>query len=197
MSRAEDEYWAAKLIEARRGQLDTVRKAATNWSTLFTAVLGVFTAVTFASGVPGLDELEAGPRLVVQCAIGVAAIAALVATLLAGWAANSIPKVTDDLSIASFQRTTKEAAVSALNRLNWSLRCGAVAAVVVVAGSLFMLFAEKSAKPESVTKVISVVDGKAYCGAPRAAADGSLTVGDVPLGRATSITVVSVCPTSS
>ncbi len=65
MSQAEDEYWAAKLTEARRGQLDTVRKAATNWSALFTAVLGVFTAVTFASGVPGLDELEAGSRLVV------------------------------------------------------------------------------------------------------------------------------------
>ena len=196
MSQAEDEYWAAKLTEARHGQLDTVRRAATNWSALFTAVLGVFSAVTFATGLPGLDELEDGPRLIVQCAIGVAAVAALAATLLAGWAANSIPKVSSDLSIASFQRTTKETAVSALNHLKWSLRCGAVAAVVVVAGSFFLLFAGKSAKPESVTKVISVVDGRAYCGAPKAAADGSLTVGNVPLSRATSITVVSVCPTT-
>lgn len=196
MSQAEDEYWALKLTEARHGQLETVRKAATNWSTLFTAVLGVFSAVTFASGLPGLDELGGTPRLIVRCAIGVAAIAALVATLLAGWAANSIPKVTNDLSIATFQSTTKKTAVSALNRVRWSMGCGAVAAVVVVAGSLLMLFAEKSAKPESTTNVITVVDGKAYCGAPNASADGSLTVGGVPLSLATSITVVSVCPTA-
>ncbi|MFI6449686.1 hypothetical protein [Kitasatospora sp. NPDC050543] len=194
MSQAEDEYWAAKLTEARHGQLDTVRKAATNWSTLFTAVLGVFSAVTFASGLPGLDELDRLSRLIVQCAIGVAAVAALAATLLAGRAANSIPKVASDLSISALQETTKKTAGSALNLLNWSLRCGVVAAVVVVAGSFFMLLAEKSAKPESVTKVISVVDGKAYCGAPKAGADGNLTVGGVALSRAASITVVPACP---
>src|SRR5262245_32635392 len=103
MSQAEDEYWAAKLTEARHGQLDTVRKAAASWSALFTAILGVFSAVTFTSGLSGLDELADAPRLAVQYAIGVAAVAALAATLLAGWAANAIPKVTNDMSIATMQ----------------------------------------------------------------------------------------------
>jgi hypothetical protein len=194
MSQAEDAYWTGRLTDARHGQLDTVRKAATSWSALFTAVLGVFGAVTFASGLPDLGDLGDHRRLLVRCMIGLAALSALAATLLAGSAANSLPRVTNDQSIATFQQTTKETAVRALARLRWALRCGALAAVIVVAGSFLVLFADQPDKPAAVPKLIAIVNGRAYCGTPAAAADGTLSIGGVPLAGATSITVVTACP---
>ncbi|HMM95198.1 MAG TPA: hypothetical protein PKA89_09195 [Phycicoccus sp.] len=194
MSQAEDQYWAGKLTDARHGQLDTVRKAATSWSALFTAVLGVFSAVTFATGLPGIDDLDETPRVVVLASIGVAALATLAATILAGLAANSVPRVTSDLSIASFQKDTKETAKRALNLLKFSMISGCIAAVVVVGGSIIMLFSDSFAKAPSPTLLISVVGGKAYCGAPTVGTDGTLEVNGVPLSQASSITVVSSCP---
>lgn len=197
MSRDEDEFWASKILDARHSQLDTVRKAAAGWSALFTAVLGVFGTVTFASGLGGLDDLTDGTRNVVKTAIAIAALAALAATILAGSVANSMPRVTNDLTVSSFQAETKRRAVSALRRLRWAMNLGALAAAVVITGSLVVLFAAKSSTEDKLPTLVAVVDGKTYCGTPAWSTDGTLSLSGVSLNGTTSLIIVPACPKGS
>jgi hypothetical protein len=192
VSQEEDEYWEGKITEARRGQLETVRKAAASWSTLFTAVLGVFTTVTFASGLTGLNDLSTETRNLVRGGIAVAVIATLTATVLAGAAANSLPRKYDDLTVDTYKARYKKQATTALTRLRLSMLFGVLAAIVVVAGSFVVLFAEKA--PVKPQPIIASVSGKTYCGTPVVQPDGSLSIGDIPLNGATSLTVVTKCP---
>ncbi|WP_189211279.1 hypothetical protein [Actinokineospora fastidiosa] len=190
MSREEDEYWEGKILEARRGQLDTVRKAAAGWSALLTAVLGAFATVTFASGLTGMNDLPVGVRSIVRIGIAIAAIAVLLATILAGAAANAFPRKTNDLTVDAFRTAHKERATRALKRLKWSMGFGVAGAVVVVAGSFVVLFTDKApAKPQPV---IAPAGGKVYCGVPSAAPDGSLMLANVPLTG--DVIVVAKCP---
>lgn len=192
MSQEEDEYWAGKLRDARHGQLDTVRKAAASWSTLFTATLGLFGTVTFVSGLTALDDLPSGTRLAVRWLIVTAAVVTLAATILAASAANSMPRVSNDLTIDNYQAQNKAAATAALTRLHIAMGLGAVAASVVVAGSIVVLFSDKSKPPAA--HLLVEVNGKTYCGTPTRAADGTLRLGATSLDGASLLTTVTSCP---
>lgn len=194
MSQDEDEFWTSKILETRHSQLDTVRKAATSWSTLFTAILGVFGTVTFVSGLTGLDTLSDTVRGLVRGGIAIAAVATLAATILAGSASNSIPKVSNDLTIDGFRSDNKKRAAKALKRLQWSMFFGALAAAVVISGSIVVLFADKSSKPDNPPPIIAVVNGRAICGTPSIASDGTLAIGSTSLNGATSLIIVAACP---
>ena len=192
MSQEEDEYWQARLLDARHGQLDTVRKAAASWSTLFTATLGLFGTVTFVSGLTALDDLASGTRLAVRWLIVAAAVLTLAATILAASAANSMPRVGNDLTVNTYQSKNKAAATAALTRLRIAMGLGAAAASVVIAGSIVVLFADKSPSPP--THLLVVVNGKTYCGTPTRSADGALRLGATSLDGASLVTTVTACP---
>jgi hypothetical protein len=194
MSQAEDDFWKAKILEARHDQLDTVRKAAASWATLFTAVLGVFGTVTFTTGLTGLDDLADDTKNLARAAIVGAAVLALVATLLFASAANSMPSKTSNLTVTEFQERYKRLAKSALTRLHIAMGAGAAAAVVVILGSVIVLYADKTSAPPKVPSIIAVIDGKTYCGVPAASKDGTLNISDAPAGKATLLTVVAACP---
>jgi hypothetical protein len=193
MSKEEDDFWRQAIEDARHNQLDTVRKAAAGWLALFTAVLGVFGTVTFATGLTGLNDLSDTTRVYVRIGIAVAAVATLAATILAGSAANSVPHVTSELDITSFQVKTNNRAKSALNRLRGAMVLGAVAAAVVVAGSFLVLFSNPVTASTQPAPVIAEIGGKAYCGTPTASADGTLSIGGTSLNGAKSIVVVGSC----
>lgn len=194
MSQEEDEYWAKKLTDVRHTQLETVQKAATGWATLFTAVLGVVGSVTFVTGLNGLNDLTQPIQWIVKGGITAAAVIALAATILAGVAANSMPKVSDDVTFDNFRTKSKTKALAALGYLRVALILGAAAAIIVVAGSLLVLFSDKATTPAQPQSVIVEVHGKVYCGTPAVSPDGAMSIGSVPLDGARSITVVNACP---
>jgi hypothetical protein len=193
VSRAEDEFWAGKILEARRNQLDTVRRAATGWSAVFTGILGLFGTVTFVGGLNGLNDLAANTQQFVRLGIALAASCTLVATVLAALAANAFPTVSNDLTVDTFQTQNKQRARAALTQLRVAVVFGVAAASVVLVGSIVVLFAGKSDATPQVPTVIAVLQGKAYCG--KVEADGGdLTVAGMSLESVTSLTVVSSCP---
>lgn len=193
MSQKEDEYWASQILVARRTQLETVRKAATAWSAVFSGLLGLFGTVTFVGGLNGLDDLNQGTQVGVQVGIVVAAFCTVVATIFAALAANAFPIVTNDLTVDTFQSKNKERAEKALGRLRTSMFLGATAAIIVIGGSTVVLLADKSEPADKAPTIIAVVEGKAHCG--RLTSDGEdLAVGGRRLESVSSLTVVSSCP---
>ncbi len=195
MAKEDDDYWKGEVAKIRRTQLDVVRKSATGWSALFAAVLGVFGSVTFVGGLTGVDELPESLAGDVRVAIVVAAGLALLATVLAGLAANSLPSVTSDLTFQKLRDDTKDKATSARSLLRWALLCAAGAGVIVTVGSGAVVLAEKEESAPTAPSVVVVVDGKAACGRLTEDADGQLSVEGIGLGDAgASFTVVSACP---
>ncbi|SNR66848.1 hypothetical protein [Blastococcus mobilis] len=195
MAKEDDDYWKGEVTKARRTQLDVVRKSATGWSALFAAVLGVFGSVTFVGGLTGVDELPESLAGDVRVAIVVAAGLALLATVLAGLAANSLPSVTSDLTFQKLRDDTKNKATSARRLLRWALLCAAGAAVIVTVGSAVVVLSEKEQDAVTAPSAVVVVDGKAVCGPLTEDADGQLSVDGIALGDAgASFTVVSSCP---
>ncbi len=194
MSQEEDEYWAEEIANARRTQLDTVKKAAAGWTALFSAVLAVFGSVTFASGLTGLDDLASTTKAVVRVGIAVAAGATLLATLLAGAVTARVPNVSNVLTVDAFREDRKSQAERGLRLLKVSIFFGVVAAIAVTAGSLTVLFADRASAPSTPSAVVAVVDGKAVCGPPEKKPGSVLVVDGVQLNGATSIVPVASCP---
>lgn len=194
MSKDEDDYWEGQLRNARRGQLDTVRKAATVWAATFTGVLGIFGSVTFVGGLNGLNDLGQTARLVAQTAVVIAAGATLVATVLTASAANSFPTMTSALTGDSLRERSKELAALGLRRLRAAMVFAGTAAMAVMAGSGVVLFAGKTTpKPAPPPFVVAVIDGHAQCGPLRTSPSG-LIVNGARLKRVDQITVVPACP---
>lgn len=194
MTQEEDDFWTGKILEAQQNQLETVRKAGTAWSALFTAVLGVFITVTFASGLTGLNGLSEPVQTICRVGVVIAAIAIFIAATLAGSVANSNPRLTNDLTIDSYRADSKSRAIRALNRLHLSMLFGVLAAVVIISNSLIVLFAHKAESENTPLSAVVVMKGEAYCGVLMTTSDGSLAIGKMPVKGATSLTIVERCP---
>ena len=193
----DDEYWTEQIDATRRGQLDTVKKAAAGWTTLFTATLGIFGTVSFASGFTGLSDLEPTTKLIVRILIVVAALLMLAATLLAGFAANTFPKHTNDLNVDDFRDASKTRAELSLTLLRLALIAGVATAAVVLAGSFLVLFSDKASAPDAGTSAIVTFDDGAVCGVLEIDDQGSLTLDGRELDGVRSFTIVDECPAES
>jgi len=82
---------------------------------------------------------------------------------------------------------------TALARLNLGRLFAVVAAVLVLAGSLVVLWVPAPPAPSASPQVLAVIDGRAVCG-PLGRSGGTLTIGGTPVSTATSLVVVSECP---
>jgi uncharacterized membrane protein YfcA len=193
MPQEEDQYWSDQIQDARRTQLETVRKASAAWAGLFTAVLGVFGSVTFATGFATLSELPPQTRALVRAVIASAAVCTLAATILSGLASNSRPRVSDDLSVDNFRVGMKRRAKQALLQLRVAIWLGAVAAALVVLGSLVVLYSGRITHP-SVQPIMVVIHGQVYCGTPTMGDAGTLRLGSLALRNVVSLLVVPACP---
>ena len=192
---SEDEvFWRAQATAAKHQELENVRKAATAWTALFTAVVGVFSTVAFAGGLPALDDLDPTWQDPVKYATVVALALALTATILAGIATGPSAKTTDDSSWKGTRNRARDAARNARTQLRISKFLGAVAAAVILGGSVAIFFAGATAPKAKLPSLIAVVGGKAVCGPLTKGSDGQAKVGQESLAGATSILVVSACP---
>jgi hypothetical protein len=192
-AREQDLYWAQKLIEAQRSSQETVRKAAVAWSAVFSGVLGLFGTVTFVGGLTGLEDLSAGWQTAVRWLIVAAVVTGLLATLLSAVAANAFPVATNDSSTNGFRTRAVAQGQTALARLRCAMWFGLATALLTIAGSLVVLFADKVEAPAKPPSVITVIEGVAYCGELKTDAEG-LKIGDTQLTSITSLVVVAKCP---
>ena len=188
----EHDYWKDQVIALRRNQLETVTKAATSWSALFSAVLAVFGAVAFAGGLTTLDKLASPWHEIVLGMTLLAAMLALAATVLAGLASGTTASETDDSTWDGLRDSTKQRAKEALGRLRLAKKLGAGAMALVVVGSSIVLIVGEDTSVSS-PDVIAVVNGAAVCG-PLTRTNARLSVAGTELTNVASITVVGACP---
>lgn len=190
----DETYWREEVDKARRGQLELVRRAATGWSALFAAVLGVFGTVSFAGGLTGVEDLGGSSEWVIRAVTVVAALLALAATVLAGVAAGPKPEPSASEDWHDMRDATTALAWRSLALLKAAKWCGAGAAALVFLGSAYVVLAGKAeAEPEAPT-VLVVVDGTVACGALSESDDGSLTVDGHALTGVDQVQVVPTCP---
>jgi hypothetical protein len=185
-------YWKDQVLKGIRGELETVQKAAAAWAALFTAVLGVFSAVTFAGGLTALDDLPAVWRPWIKGGTILAAVATLIAILYASKAAGTTPKRTNDTTWDGFRGDSEAAAQRALMDLGYAKKAGLAAAALVLAGSSAVLLVGPADAPIQVPTVVAVVNGQVVCG--RLEGGTPLRVGTTPLTNVTNLTVVPGCP---
>lgn len=192
-------YWDTKLTELRRCELETVHNAAKAWSTLFAGVLGLFGTVAFAGGLTTIDDLPGSAATVAKVLTLGAFGAALVATVAAAFASNSMT-VKSDASLTTgkaLRQRAHEAAQEGLERLKLARWAGLVAAACVVVGSVLILVVGKAEPAKSPPTAVVVIDGRAVCGKLERAESGDLAIGGTPLkGNVVAFSVVAACPES-
>lgn len=188
----EVQFWKQQVLTRNRDQLTSVSRAATAWSAVFTAVLGVFSTVSFAGGFSSIDHLAAPWSGPVKAATVVAVVLALAATVLAGSASGTSVSVTDDSTWDGQRAWVKTQAMTAYQRLRLAKRVGAGAGAVLLFTAMVVLLAGKT-DPAPPT-VIAVVGGRAVCGPLASGEGGVLSVAGTALVKVTSLTVVPTCP---
>lgn len=188
-------YWDTKATELRRNQLTTVQTAATKWSAVLTALLGVFGTVAFAGGLSTIDKLPDSYALFARVLTTAAAVAAVVAIGLLNRAAGGLRLVTHEgLGAKTAQEIFTTGAKSTLKWMKWGKRFAVATAALVLIGSGIVLWAGEEAESDpSPPTLVAVVGGQLVCG--ELGIDGtSLTIDGQPADGATGILVVSGCP---
>ncbi len=192
MSPEEFEYWSGQVLTARRSQLDNVRKAATAWSGLLTAVLGVFGTATFVTGLPGLDKLDNGLADGLRWAVIAIAVLLLISVISSGLASTRFPIVVNNLTADHLRQTTKDQAVLSRRLLGIAILAGGLAAILLAGGSAVLVFAQEKESGAAEVYLLTT-DGGSFCGPLEAAADG-ITVDDQLVSGNGSLVKVAECP---
>lgn len=188
-------YWDDRATELRRGEMQTVQKAATAWGSLFGALVGVFGAVTLAGGLTTIDELQSPWDSFVKGATLAAITLALVTIYLAARAGGGLsPGLVRELDAASLEVRMSRAAERGIATLRWVKMTGTAVVVLLIAASFTVVLAGRQTQPAPT--VIAVVNGKAICGRVAGGQHGrALTVNSTPLSKAvTTLNVVAACP---
>ena len=193
---AEEEwrYWDTKATELRRSQLTTVQTAATKWSAVLTALLGVFGTVAFAGGLTTIDKLPSPWDAIAKTLTTLAVITAIIAI----WVLN---RAAGGLSIAKYHgisaATTRDihttGAERALGLLKFGKYFAVATAALVLVGSLLVLWVREKPEVPAPPTLLAVVDQGLICG-ELASVEGKLTVDGRPAETATYIVPVSACP---
>jgi hypothetical protein len=192
------QFWDEQATAARRGQLAAVQSAAAGWRTLFGALLGVFSAGSFAGGVTTLDKLADPWASLAKAATLVAVASILAATVLANTAAQAVSVETvGGLSGRDLMVRSHRGARVAMGRLRAAKVVGfAAIGVVVVASATVVLVGPAPAKAPTV---VVVVDGRVLCGVLSKDSSGlkvngvALAVGGAP-NAVSGLAVVPRCP---
>lgn len=191
----EEEYWTQVVLDRDRKQLENVQKAATTWSALLAAVLGVLSTAAFAGGITSLDKLGEPWATVAKVSTLLAAVCLLFSVVYASKASGTTKTgLVPHEGWTDARMKAPGRATAAADNLNYAKFFGGAAAVIILTGSTIAFVAgEKEAAPDKVPKVVAVVDGSAVCGQLKA--DGSsLKAGDTTLTSVQSITIVTACP---
>jgi hypothetical protein len=195
----EAKYWQAKLDDLNRTELDTVQVAAGKWQSTISTLLGIFGAVAFVSGTNTLEKLPEDAARGAKYAVLVAVILALLAILAATYAAQGVPRRETYLDWKKLQTLSQRRAGRALVALRISQLLAVLAALVVVAGSLVVLFGTQPKSEASPYVLVKTAHGEIFCGTLAQGPVGLVVAREagapVPLDSAMqTIVSIQICP---
>jgi hypothetical protein len=188
-------YWDGKAIELRRGQLATVQTAATKWSTLLTALLGLAGAAAFAGGLTTIDKLDETFATIARVLTTAAIVLAIIAIGCFSAAGGGLaPKVVPGINATYVRDKLIGGAAPALSLFKVGRIFALLAAAVVIGGSVMVLWvgeAKDSKAPPTVLAAFS--DGHTACGTLGSSTNGSTIGGEPVNGPITQLLVVDAC----
>ena len=147
-------YWQTKLDDLSRTELDTVRSTAAKWQGTISTLLGIFGTVAFVSGNQTIDKLSPTAAALAKWAVTVALVLAVGAVLSATYAAQGIPRYRDNPDWVWLETQSRTQANRALVALRLSQGLALAAVVVIVVGSLLVLW---NSEPKAAAQPTSVL----------------------------------------
>jgi hypothetical protein len=196
----DDWKWEAEAEDLQHKSLSNVRAIAEKWAGSIATLLGIVATVLLIQGPEKLEDLKvAEPILVVGLSLA-AALAATMGLIAAIYAAQGVPRWTSNLDGYRLKARTRELTQKSVVALNLSRAAIAVALVLLLTGTFYILIAEATDSDDSSADVsaVAVTSSGTYCGTLVLAADGqaSLSAGtsQVSLTNATSVAIVDACP---
>ncbi|MDQ1364481.1 MAG: hypothetical protein QOE07_699 [Acidimicrobiaceae bacterium] len=195
----EAKFWSGKAADAHHNILETIRVSAGRWQAAIAAFLGLYTTVGFVLGPDKIAALpvhgsSATAILVAYTATGALGVAAIV---LANLAAQGIPEILTGTPMTgqAYSRLVLSRATTARTLLGWAIGCAAIAGLLALGASTFLLGAGVRAAGHTHARVVS--PSGAYCGELLDSA-GNLSLrlptgATVPIAGA-SISTVGSCP---
>lgn len=158
-------YWQAKLEDLSRTELDTVRSTAAKWQGTISTLLGIFGTVAFVTGNQTIDKLSPTAATLAKWAVTVALVLALGAVLTATYAAQGIPRQRANPDWVWLETQSRDQARRALVALRLSQGLALAAVVVIVVGSLLVLWnSEPKAAAPPASAPVRVAYGTVLCG---------------------------------
>jgi hypothetical protein len=188
----EFDYWDAKATELRRGQLDSVRAAATKWAALMSALLGVFGTVTFAGGLQTVDMLGDPWAQIVKGLTSAAAAFAVSAIGMLSYAAGGL-RISQEQGLTgnSVQKMFTEDTGRAMRWFGWGKKAALAAAAIVLAGSALILWL--GPQPAAPPTILVVSRHSTYCGPLKQDSNGVRVGGHRLSGDIQAIIIVDTC----
>jgi hypothetical protein len=165
--RDEMAFWQTKALDAHHNLLDTIQSSAGKWQAAIAAFLGVYATTSFVLGPDKLATLpvHGGVEIGTVIIYGIAGIIGVIALLLANLATQGIPEIMSGTPVTAplmYQLVTSRA-VTARNRLRWSIRLAGVAGILILAISGFLLGA--GIRAQDHPNAILTNSTQSYCGA--------------------------------
>lgn len=172
-----DRRWAAKAQQLELEALPNIRSAAEKWAASLTGLLGVVGLAAVIEGADVFDALKNPWEIAGQLTFFGAAVAALIASGFAIWAAVEVtPKVFLPGGDA-LRATAKKAVENAVFRLAVSRIVAGVAVVLVLASAACLWWgAEDASKPKVIDGTGTALCGAGSAPAPAAPKDAAFAL---------------------
>jgi hypothetical protein len=194
---AEEEwtYWDGKATELRRTQLTTVQTSATKWSTLLTAILGVFGTVAFAGGLTTIDKLADPYPSIAKVVTTSAALVAVIGIYLLTKAGGGLTlAVEQGITATSLRNRYTTGSEVSMRLLAWGKRCAVIVALLVLGGSLLVLWVGEKEEVTTPPSVVGIVEGELVCGILEDLPGAEVSIAGEPQGAISEVDTITTCP---
>jgi hypothetical protein len=196
----EDKYWADRLEELHHNALKNVRDVAGKWQTAIVALLGAFATVAFVWGPDKLEKfpLAGAARTWALSLLVVGGLLGVTAAFLLALAAIGIPREYATMTSPKLEDWTQNRARDAAGQLWRGMVAAALAGLLVLGVSVWVLVGAVTKAPEPTSLAAIVTDSSgAVCG-NLIVKDGGLSV-EVnnrasPIDGSATVTIVTACP---
>jgi hypothetical protein len=190
------EYWDEKATALWREQMTSVSTAAAKWSAMVGTLLGVFGAVAFAGGLATIERLDDPWNAIAKIITTAAVLASVVGIVLLAAAAGGLTTQQLDQPLTGAQVKTHQTV--GIRRSLELLRVGrwfsAGAALLVIIGSLIILWVGPAPVSRKPPLLIAAFPDGAVCGPAVLAQSGKVTVAGRELdSQMKAMVVVTAC----
>jgi hypothetical protein len=162
----EAKFWSARAADAHHNLLETIQSSAGKWQAAIAAFLGLYATTGFVLGpdklssLPVQGDLETG----LLAAYGAAGVCGISAVIFANLASQGIPEILTGRAITGpeMRQLASARARRARRQLGWAIKLAAIAGLLVIGVSAFLLVAGIRASNHPDATVVTKTG--AYCG---------------------------------